>query len=138
MGAAAVASGDRRHWFGQSGGVDGGKGEALRRSGQRQNCGLSGRAGESRSREDVRGERLTPGHGAGVSRPSDLLPGRGRRAEPPREPCRDFPIKEPAVLALQNPVVLLRPDDEPRGNLLALERGPELERVVHWHPKIAL
>src|SRR5207247_10758495 len=81
---------------------------------------------------------LTPRQRSGGRRPSALPPGRGRRAVPPREPCRDFPINEPAVLVLQNPVVLLRPDDEPRGNLLALERGPELERVVHWHPEIAL
>src|SRR5437762_11938124 len=67
-----------------------------------------------------------------------LLPRCRRGAEPAREPRRHFLIEEPAVLALQNPVVFLRPDDEPGGNLLALERGPEFERVVHRHAKIAL
>ena len=35
-------------------------------------------------------------------------------------------------------MVLLGPDDEPRGNLLALQRSPEFERVVHRHAEIAL
>src|SRR5439155_16783621 len=67
-----------------------------------------------------------------------LLPRCRRRAEPAREPRRHFLVEEPAVLALQNPVVLLRPDNEPRGNLLALQRGPELERVVHRNAEVAL
>src|SRR6266542_363750 len=67
-----------------------------------------------------------------------LLSRRRRRAEPAREPRRHLLIEEAAVLALQNPVVLLRPDDEPRGDLLALHRRPELQRVVHRYPEVAL
>src|SRR5947199_5232401 len=67
-----------------------------------------------------------------------LLSRRRRGPQPTCEPRRHFLIEEAAVLALENPVVLLRPDDEPRGNLLALQRGPELQRVVHRHPEVAL
>src|SRR5439155_15589477 len=67
-----------------------------------------------------------------------LLSRRRRGPQPTCEPRRHFLIEEAAVLALQNPVVLLRPDDQPRGNLLALQRRPELERVVHRDAEIAL
>src|SRR5437762_10057033 len=63
---------------------------------------------------------------------------RGGPAEPARDPRLHLAIEKPAVLPAQNPVVLVGPDDEAAGKLLALQRGPELERVVHRHAEIAL
>ena len=59
-------------------------------------------------------------------------------SQPTRQPGVHFVVEMAAVLAVCNPVVRVRPDEQPARHLHALQRAPVFERVVQRYPEVVL